>query len=426
MTDIFRLPDGTSQALRDTYLYYKTVWYYWVSDSKFRHAPANVPLQVKGGTYSNCDILADRPSARLHLYGLLSITFDLWSKEHYRNPTFKSDLQKNLRNVAIPGTGVPLSVICCCQFVARLFCLFVYPVLAIGVALRHQKKDTSSLAVYSETLLAPDNWFALWQLNCRITSKHASVTNDPSYSMENKWDFLKAGMDKGVPVSPFMQVDSLVIKDKNEEGGMGIHMFKNAVSGGDFIIQKKFQNSEFIASLLPKSAPLSTLRIVTASHLSHRDKSSSATDPDVFAMCCVFRAGRANAKTDHSSILFDVDMNTGKILLGTTNQHWYQLGITGITHPAEPEIFEVHPDTQKRVMGLVIPDMKDLVKVVCDAHEKLMPNVPLAGWDVALTTEGVMLLEANLSCNFFQASFNHAKYINFADSVFRHLDAQHV
>ena len=31
-----------------------------------------------------------------------------------------------------------------------------------------------------------------------------------------------------------------------------------------------------------------------------------------------------------------------------------------------------------------------------------MPDVPLAGWDVAFTDKGMLLLEANLSCNFFR------------------------
>jgi hypothetical protein len=31
----------------------------------------------------------------------------------------------------------------------------------------------------------------------------------------------------------------------------------------------------------------------------------------------------------------------------------------------------------------------------------MLPDVPLAGWDVALTAEGACLLEVNLSCNFF-------------------------
>ena len=37
----------------------------------------------------------------------------------------------------------------------------------------------------------------------------------------------------------------------------------------------------------------------------------------------------------------------------------------------------------------------------------MLPDVPLAGWDVAITKEaGVCLLEVNLSCNFFRGTFD--------------------
>ena len=50
--------------------------------------------------------------------------------------------------------------------------------------------------------------------------------------------------------------------------------------------------------------------------------------------------------------------------------------------------------------------MGAILRLVRDAHARMCPAVPLVGWDVALTTEGTCLLEANLSCNFFRASFD--------------------
>jgi hypothetical protein len=41
-------------------------------------------------------------------------------------------------------------------------------------------------------------------------------------------------------VSPFItDLPDLVCKNKNIEGGMGIHFFKNAAFGGDWILQEK-------------------------------------------------------------------------------------------------------------------------------------------------------------------------------------------
>ena len=42
---------------------------------------------------------------------------------------------------------------------------------------------------------------------------------------------MKEGQKANVPVSPFMDIDSVVLKNKNIEGGMGIHFFKNATEG---------------------------------------------------------------------------------------------------------------------------------------------------------------------------------------------------
>lgn len=61
----------------------------------------------------------------------------------------------------------------------------------------------------------------------------------------------------------------------------------------------------------------------------------------------------------------------------------------------------------------MIPDMEAKLALVADAHFKLLPDVPLVGWDVALTTKGVCLLEVNLSCNFFRGSFSLTPYVQF-------------
>ena len=47
--------------------------------------------------------------ARMHLYTLAS-AFYLYHKPHYRKPSYKEDIVDNFANVAIPGTGLPLSL----------------------------------------------------------------------------------------------------------------------------------------------------------------------------------------------------------------------------------------------------------------------------------------------------------------------------
>jgi len=84
-----------------------------------------------------------------------------------------------------------------------------------------------------------------------------------------------------------------------------------------------------------------------------------------------------------------------------------------------------HPDTGQPVAGEPLPAMAACRKLVIEAHRKLLPGVPLAGWDVAVTEpEGVLLLEANLSCNFFRATFDVPAYCAFAESVFAAIERQ--
>ncbi len=82
-----------------------------------------------------------------------------------------------------------------------------------------------------------------------------------------------------------------------------------------------------------------------------------------------------------------------------------------------------HPDSGCAVAGEPIPDMAACVRLVTEAHRKLMPRVPLVGWDVAITKHhGMVLLEANLSCNFFRASFDVDAYAAYVEEVLGFLE----
>lgn len=72
----------------------------------------------------------------------------------------------------------------------------------------------------------------------------------------------------------------------------------------------------------------------------------------------------------------------------------------------------------------MIPEIQSKLALVADAHFKLLPDVPLVGWDVALTTKGVFLLEVNLSCNFFRGSFSLAPYVQFVHDYFIALEEE--
>ena len=222
---------------------------------------------LKGARYQNLRSALPKlePAACLQIYWL-ALHVRLWGEPHYRSGTFANDARKNLRNVAIPGTGIPLSLLFYVQPICFLFMWLGVPLVALGAAIigfvyRGAPLSTS----FAEALLTPRDWFSYWRLNCVLASYHARKTANPGYALEDKLTFLEAAEREGVPVSPWLRHPKIVVKHRNEEGGLGMNTYSNASAGGDWIVQGWLANSAPIARLLPSNAPLSTFRFITAS-----------------------------------------------------------------------------------------------------------------------------------------------------------------
>uniref|UniRef100_A0A7S1UG28 Alpha-L-glutamate ligase-related protein ATP-grasp domain-containing protein n=1 Tax=Phaeomonas parva TaxID=124430 RepID=A0A7S1UG28_9STRA len=394
---------------------------------------AGLGYYVLGGSLNGLSLLQSYPKrTRVHLY-FLALNFWLWKKPHYRTGTHQGDMLKNLRNVAIPGTGVPLHLFVYFRVTALFFLVAVYPAVAAVSAVNRARVEldkstglveraTWAAGFFLEQLLTPEDWFTYWRMNSSLASYHSLLSGAEGYRFENKWDFLRDGAALDVPVSPFLDMSDLVIKDRNEEGGMGIFFYKNATEGGDWIIQRRLHNGEAVQQMLPDNAPLSTFRVMTASSWSAKQvagKGDAAKAGDcVKALSCVFRAGRAGASTDHSSILFDVDTAKAELGRGTTNDHWYQLGL----HKAlKCDWLSTHDQTDAGgvpVTGKKLLGCQEMLDMCVDSHYQMLKDVPLVGWDVAICAppdEGQWLLEVNLSCNFFRGSFDKDKYFDFLE-----------
>ena len=370
--------------------------------------------------------------ARVHLYTLAS-EFYLYPRPHYRKPTYGEDLIDNLANVAIPGTGVPLSHLVRNRPSAFFLVTCVYPAASLLASLHLWVRTRGGSSVsdeYAARLLAPDDWFSYWRMNSRVAAMHALLNGvPPGYRMENKWTFLEEGTRRGVPVSPYLDCPAIVVKHRNEEGGLGIHFYRNATDGGDWIIQERIANGKWVSDHLPDDAPLSTFRVITQSRGAidvGRANGGGCVAGDVTALSCVFRAGRGGARTDHVSVLFDVDVRTGEVLGGTTNEHWYKLGPLSCLNPfrtmwrSDDHAVTHHPDGGIPVSGDVVPDIGGMLRLVEESHLKLCPDVPLVGWDVVLSADEklpVCLLEVNLSCNFFRGSFDRGVYLDFLEEL---------
>jgi len=309
------------------------------------------------------------------------------------------------------------------SFVARskvatyVFVLAINPLVCLIAAYANSRNVTEWESMYKEFLLQPRDWFSFWRLNCRLATFHSNTTGDGGYKFEDKLSFLQRAKEVDVPITPCMDTPWIVCKHRNEEGGLGYMDFINATNGGDWIIQPRIHNDDFISSMLPDNAPLSTFRVISASKCGLNElRGESASIADVDALSCVWRAGRANASTDHSCIMFDVDPRTGVLKKGTTSKHWYQLGPMACVKTPWSSTHDItkHPDTGKVITGTKVKNMKQMMDLVREAHFKIMPGVPLCGWDVAFTREyGAVLLEVNISCNFFRGTFDEEKYFRF-------------
>merc|ERR1719409_1176142 len=89
-----------------------------------------------GGSYKGApDWFQQLPAhAKTHLYSL-TLIFKIWGQPHYRNGTFQEDMVKNLRNVAIPRTGIALSYFCHSKLTTLAFVFLAYPIIALIQAL---------------------------------------------------------------------------------------------------------------------------------------------------------------------------------------------------------------------------------------------------------------------------------------------------
>ncbi|GMH82536.1 hypothetical protein TrST_g11070 [Triparma strigata] len=350
----------------------------------------------------------------------LTIPLKHWSKPHYRKGTYQQDLKDNLVNVAVPGTGVPLSYFVFCKVFYGGFILVVVPFILFiqEIHLKLLSKPSS----FTLNLLGYDlDWCSLWRINCNLTHLHALKTRDVGYEMENKWSFILKSESLSIPISPCLPYPGLCIKHKNEEGGLGINFFKNARDGGEWIIQKVIRNSDFVSEMLPPKSPLSTFRVMTISHACVK-KEGEEERKDFEELSVVFRAGREGALTDHDSILFPVSPSTGLILPGTINKNWYSTYSPFTTLRSQDVKLEKHPDTGNKIAGRRIEEIKRIVEICTDAHFKALPRVPIVGWDVVLCSEedvpgGICLLEVNLSCNFFRGVFDEDKWWRFVKEV---------
>jgi hypothetical protein len=126
---------------------------------------------------------------------------------------------------------------------------------------------------------------------------------------------------------------------------------------------------------------LATVRVVTLA----RDG-----QPDILRACWKIPAG-GNLADNYwrpGNLLAQVDVSTGQILRVLSGTG---LELTGHT---------VHPDTNTPLIGMVVPCWADLTRTAVEAA-RLMHQMPLIGFDMAISEAGPVIVEMNHNPDFF-------------------------
>lgn len=193
------------------------------------------------------------------------------------------------------------------------------------------------------------------------------------------------------PAAPFVpDVPELWVKTLTGHGGDGAALwqrtddsYRNAngppvaadkfaqhVGGTDCIVQPRLLNHAAIADI--SNGALASLRIITGID---RERRAAA----VAAMLYLPSGDRI---TSVSGIGCAIDMDHGML----TKALDFRNGAVDITR---------HPDTNAEIIGRTLPFWPESLALAVRAHETGFGRFVFLGWDIALTSEGPLLIEAN-------------------------------
>lgn len=177
--------------------------------------------------------------------------------------------------------------------------------------------------------------------------------------------------------------EKVVLKNSLSGGGKAVKIYSTKnMAAADFVFEAKkhhFNIAEAfvyqhkaLQQLSPNS--LNTVRFVT----------QLTTDNNAEIIGAMLRMG-IHKETDNLSsggIACDIDLKTGKICSN------------GVTFDTTLPEFEIHPVSGLKLIGFEIPFWQEVVNMCKQAAQQNTDNKSI-GWDVAITDDGPLLIEAN-------------------------------
>lgn len=187
------------------------------------------------------------------------------------------------------------------------------------------------------------------------------------------------------------KVDKIFVKPVSGSGGKGIRVIHKSEDGffisdstpfgydkilelpGDYVIETQIVQSDYLNKIYPHS--VNTLRAVTC----RRDNGSAEL------IAVTLRMGTEGRQVDNGTqggLLIGINLETGHPIRPYAG---YEYGCE--------KIF-THPDTGFEFAGLEIPNWNETKEFISKfAHKMALYN--LVGWDIALTDDGPVVIEAN-------------------------------
>ena len=156
-----------------------------------------------------------------------------------------------------------------------------------------------------------------------------------------------------------------------------------------FLVQEKVTQHPFLDELCPHT--LNTLRVVTF----------VPAAGDVEIHFAVIRLGRAGNMVDgwlRGGVSVPIDAASGT------------LGVGRLAPRHGDRDVETHPDTGARFTGAALPHWSDVVEL-CRRAARATPGIRSAGWDVALTPSGPLLMEGNPVWNLEMVQVHTSGYL---------------
>ncbi len=234
-----------------------------------------------------------------------------------------------------------------------------------------------------------------------INQRFNSFMNDYSYEhfLENKDEFNKlykkyVGRDfllldeaSEQEAKEFLSKRDLIFcKMKDLECGHGCErikvsdypdldtLYKYLKDKGFCIVEDNIKQHPALSKLYPNA--VNSMRIITV-----LDK-----DGEPHLLYVVQKMGVGGSIIDNNCMFTPVDPETGKILYPAHSGDT----IKGI-------VYTEHPDTHVKIQGYQIPYVKEAVQMCLEAA-KITPQIRFVGWDVAITTDGPVIIEGNTYC----------------------------